>query len=115
MPRGYDRALYILPFDHRGSFQTKMFGWKSPLSEAQSAEIGRAKEIIKGGFNLPLAKGLPKEKTGILVDEQFGTGILRDAISKNIITACPVEKSGQEEFDFEYGEEFARHIEAFGP
>src|SRR5262249_20721314 len=43
MPRGYDRALYILPFDHRGSFQAKMFGWKSPLSEEQSAETSRAK------------------------------------------------------------------------
>ena len=31
------------------------------------------------------------------------------------MTACPAEKSGQEEFDFEYGEEFARHIEAFSP
>src|SRR5262249_39596952 len=49
------------------------------------------------------------------VDEQFGTGILRDATSKNIITACPAEKSGQEEFDFEYGEDFARHIEAVDP
>ena len=39
MPRGYDRPLYILPFDQRGSFQTKMFGWQSPLSEAQTAEI----------------------------------------------------------------------------
>jgi hypothetical protein len=41
MPRGYDRALYILPFDHRGSFQTKMFGWKSPLSETQTQLSGR--------------------------------------------------------------------------
>ena len=39
MPRGYDRVLYILPFDHRGSFQTKMFGWKSPLSEAIAAQV----------------------------------------------------------------------------
>ena len=46
MPRGYDRALYILPFDHRGSFQTKLFGWKSPLSETQTAEISRAKQVI---------------------------------------------------------------------
>ena len=115
MPRGYDRVLYILPFDHRGSFQAKMFGWKSPLSEAQTAEISRAKEVIYDGFNAVLASGLPKEKTGILVDEQFGAGILRDASSKNIITACPAEKSGQEEFDFEYGEDFARHIEAFDP
>jgi myo-inositol catabolism protein IolC len=74
MPRGYDRALYILPFDHRGSFQAKMFGWKSPLSEAQTAEISRAKEVIYDGFNAALANGLPKEKTGILVDEQFGAG-----------------------------------------
>src|SRR5262249_31958579 len=115
MPRGYDRALYILPFDHRGSFQAKMFGWKSPLSEAQTAEISRAKEIIYDGFNSALANGLPQEKTGILVDEQFGAGILRDATSKKIITAYPAEKSGQEEFDFEHGEDFARHIEAFAP
>ena len=28
MTVGFDKPLYILPFDHRGSFQTKMFGWK---------------------------------------------------------------------------------------
>ena len=27
MTYGYDKPLYILPFDHRGSFETKMFGW----------------------------------------------------------------------------------------
>jgi 5-dehydro-2-deoxygluconokinase len=111
MPRGYDRALYILPFDHRGSFQAKMFGWKSPLTEAQTAEISRAKEVIYDGFNTALASGLPKEKTGILVDEQFGAAILRNAASKNVVTACPTEKSGQDEFDFEYGEDFARHVD----
>jgi len=41
MPRGYDRPLYFLPFDHRGSFQTNMFGWKGDLNEAQTAEIAR--------------------------------------------------------------------------
>jgi len=24
---GFDKPLCILPFDHRGSFQKKMFGW----------------------------------------------------------------------------------------
>jgi len=32
-----------------------------------------------------------------------------------LITACPAEKSGQEEFDFEYGPDFAKHIEKFNP
>ena len=56
-----------------------------------------------------------KEKAGILVDEQFGASILRDAVAQGFITACPAEKSGQEEFEFEYGEDFAQHIEAFHP
>ena len=115
MPRGYDRALYILPFDHRGSFQAKMFGWESPLSAAQTAEITRAKHVIYDGFKCALINGVAKEKAGILVDEQFGAAILRDAASNNVTTACPAEKSGQDEFDFEYGEDFARHIEAFDP
>jgi myo-inositol catabolism protein IolC len=104
-----------MPFDHRGSFQTKMFGWQSPLSDAQTAEIVGTKGVIYDGFLAALAGGVPREKAGILVDEQFGAAILRDATSKNIITACPLEKSGQAEFDFEYGGEFSSHIDAFDP
>jgi myo-inositol catabolism protein IolC len=115
MPRGYNRALYILPFDHRASFQKRMFGWNSPLNEAQTAAIAAAKRIIYDGFNAALSAGVPKEKAGILVDEQFGAAILRDAGAEGIVTACPAEKSGQDEFDFEYGEDFTRHIEDFGP
>src|SRR3981081_3361646 len=112
---GYDKPLYIQPFDHRGSFQTKMFGWKGTLTEEQTAQIAAAKQVIYDGFKAAIAVGIPKEKAGILVDEQFGAAILRDAKAHGYITACPAEKSGQDEFDFEYGEEFAKHIEAFDP
>jgi myo-inositol catabolism protein IolC len=115
MPRGYDRPLYIQPFDHRGSFQTKMFGWKSPLSESQTAEIAAAKRVVYAGFLSALAAGAPKDKAGILVDEQFGAAILRDAAAAGIVTACSAEKSGQDEFDFEYGEDFAKHIDSLRP
>jgi len=115
MPRGYDRALYILPFDHRGSFQSKLFGWKPPLSDAQTADIASTKQVIYDGFQAARAAGVPAEKAGILVDEQFGSAILRDATVKAIVTACPAEKGGQDEFDFEYGEDLVQHIEAFDP
>ncbi len=115
MPRGYDRALYIQPFDHRGSFQAKLFGWKAPLSGAQTAEIASAKQVVYDGFQSALAAGVPRDKAGILVDEQFGAAILREARAKGIVTACPAEKSGQDEFDFEYGEDFTRHIETLDP
>jgi myo-inositol catabolism protein IolC len=112
---GFDQPLYIQPFDHRGSFQTKMFGWKGKLTWEQTAEIAAAKQVIYDGFKAAVAAGVSKEKTGILVDEQFGAAIFHHAAAQGYITACLAEKSGQDEFDFEYGKDFAKHIEAFRP
>ena len=112
---GYDRPLYILPFDHRGSFELKMFGWHEPLTAEQTEAIATAKQVIYDGFKAAVDAGVPKDKAGILVDEQFGAAILRDASANGFTTACPAEKSGQEEFEFQYGEDFASHIEAFNP
>jgi 5-dehydro-2-deoxygluconokinase len=114
-PRGFDHPLYIQPFDHRGSFETGMFGWHGALTPEQTAQIAAAKLVIYDGFQTAIAAGVPVEKAGILVDEQFGAAILRDAAARGYHTACPAEKSGQEEFDFEYGEDFAAHIEEFHP
>jgi myo-inositol catabolism protein IolC len=112
---GYDKPLYILPFDHRGSFQTKMFGWKGTLTADQTAEIAAAKQVIYDAFRAAVQDGVPQKKAAILTDEQFGSAILCDAAAHHYTTACPAEKSGQEEFEFEYGEEFRKHIEAFRP
>jgi myo-inositol catabolism protein IolC len=112
---GFDSSLYILPFDHRGSFQKKMFGWSGALTSDQTAQIAAAKRVIYDGFLAALKTGVPEQKAGILVDEQFGAAILHDARANGYTTACPAEKSGQDEFDFEYGEDFAAHIEAMQP
>src|SRR5262245_48441153 len=115
MTLGFDQPLYILPFDHRGSFETKMFGWHGALTDAQTAEIAAAKRVIYDGFQAAVAGGVPADRAGILVDEQFGAAILRDAAKQGYAIACPAEKSGQDEFDFEYDEDFPRHIELFHP
>jgi myo-inositol catabolism protein IolC len=112
---GFDKPLYILPFDHRGSFQKKMFGWDGALSAQQTAEIAAAKRVIYDAFIAAIHAGVPKYKAGILTDEEFGAAILRDAAVEGYTTCCPVEKSGQDEFDFEYGEDFEKHIETFHP
>jgi 5-dehydro-2-deoxygluconokinase len=112
---GFDKPLYILPFDHRGSFQTKMFGWTGALSPDQTAQIAATKQVIYDAFKAALKSGVPAERAGILVDEQFGAAILRDANRHGYMTACSAEKSGQDEFDFEYADNFAEHIEQFQP
>ncbi len=115
MITGYTRPLYILPFDHRASYVSGLFGWKEPLNAEQMVTIANSKQVIYAGFQRAIADHVSKDRVGLLVDEEFGSAILRDAASKGYITAMSVEKSGQEEFEFAYGEDFAQHLEAFHP
>ncbi|MGO9606081.1 MAG: 2-deoxy-5-keto-D-gluconate 6-phosphate aldolase domain-containing protein [Candidatus Binataceae bacterium] len=115
MTIGYNKPLYILPYDHRSSFEKGLYGWSGKLTAEQTDRIAKTKEVIYDAFKAALGKGLSKDRAGILVDEQFGAAILRDAAKNGFITAMPAEKSGQEEFGFEYGDAWAAHIEAFKP
>src|ERR1041385_2462728 len=112
---GYDKPLYVLPFDHRSSYVKGLFHWQSPLTAEQTAEIAASKFVIYEGFTKAVADGVPRDRAAILVDEEFGANILRDASSRGYITCMSIEKSGSEEFEFEYGEDFARHLEEVSP
>jgi 5-dehydro-2-deoxygluconokinase len=112
MPTGYTKPLSILPFDHRASYVSGLFGWKEPLNVEQALAVAESKQVIYEGFK---TARIPKEEAAILVDEQYGIGILRDAARQGTITAVSVEKSGQHEFEFAYGDDFAHHIEAMQP
>src|SRR5215469_16055157 len=115
MIKGYRRPLYLLPFDHRASYIWGLFSWKEPLNVEQMVTVANSKHVIYAGFEQAIADQVAKDRVGLLVDEEFGSAILRDAASKGYITVVSVEKSGQEEFEFAYGEDFAQHIEAFHP
>ena len=112
MTLGYDGKLYILAFDHRGSFQTKMFGIDGDPSPEQTATICDAKKLIFEGMKKVVARGVDAGSTGVLVDEQFGSDIPELAKELGLTLARPVEKSGLSEFDFQYGDAFGEHIEA---
>ena len=115
MALGYDGKLYILAFDHRGSFQKKMFGIQGDPTAEETATIADAKHLIYEGMEVAVKRGLDAAATGVLVDEQFGGDIPEEARAEGLKLAMPVEKSGQNEFDFEYGADFGAHIEKFHP
>ncbi|HEX2070250.1 MAG TPA: DUF2090 domain-containing protein [Thermoleophilaceae bacterium] len=115
MSLGYDGKLYILAFDHRGSFQKKMFGIEGDPTPEQTATIADAKHLIFEGMSKAADRGADPHASGALVDEQFGGDIPRDAKARGLKLAMPVEKSGQNEFDFEYGDAFGEHILQFDP
>jgi myo-inositol catabolism protein IolC len=115
MQRGYDQKLYILAFDHRGSFQKKFFGIEGAPDPEQTAMIADAKHLIFEGMMQAVASGAKPERTGVLVDEQFGGSVPQEARAKGLEVAMPVERSGQNLFDFEYGDDFGEHIERYDP
>jgi myo-inositol catabolism protein IolC len=112
---GYDKQLYILAFDHRGSFQKKFFGIEGEPDPEQTAMIADAKHLVFEGMQQAVAAGADPSVTGVLVDEQFGSSVPEEARAQGLRLAMPAERSGQEMFDFQYGDQFGEHIERFNP
>ncbi len=115
MELGYDKKLYILAFDHRGSFQKKFFGIEGEPDPEQTAMIADAKHLIYEGLTQAVAAGADPAVTGVLVDEQFGSTVPEETRARGLCLAMPAERSGQNMFDFQYGDDFGAHIERFDP
>lgn len=107
--------LLILAFDHRGSFKKKFLGAEGETLTAEQLEKAKElKRMIYEGFEKAIEAGVPKEKAGMLVDEEMGSELLEDAKMKGYTFLCPAEKSGQNEFDFNYPD-WKEHIMKTGP
>jgi 5-dehydro-2-deoxygluconokinase len=109
MNSGYQDKLFVLAFDHRGSFQKKWFGLEGEPTGDDTRRISDGKHLIFEGLVHALDEGADAASTGALVDEQFGapTDIPSEAKQRGLRLAMPVEKSGQDEF--------GAHIEQFDP
>jgi myo-inositol catabolism protein IolC len=115
MTLGYDKPLYLLAFDHRGSFQRNLLGITGIPNAAEAERISDAKRILYEAFELVIHDGVDRTSAGLLVDEEFGADVATRAREAGVPLAMPVEKSGQDEFDFEFGDDFGAHIERFDP
>ncbi|HEY2718612.1 MAG TPA: DUF2090 domain-containing protein [Solirubrobacteraceae bacterium] len=115
MTLGYDQKLYVLAFDHRGSFQKKFFGIQGEPDAEQTAIIADAKHLIFEGMLQAVGAGADASVSGVLVDEQFGSTVPAEAREHGLKLAMPAERSGQNMFDFQYGEDFGEHILEFDP
>ncbi len=115
MNLGYEGTLYILAFDHRGSFQKRFFGIEGDPDAEQTAIIADAKHLIFEGLLQAVSAGADPAVTGVLVDEQFGSTVPEEAREAGLKLAMPAERSGQPYFDFQYGDDFPAHIERFDP
>ena len=115
MPTLAEQPLFILAFDHRGSYESGLYGIKGAPTPADHARLAEGKQVIFEGFKAAIRDGAPIGAAGVLVDEELGAEIARDAKREGAVLAMPAEESGQDEFGLQYGDAFGSHIEAFDP
>jgi 5-dehydro-2-deoxygluconokinase len=115
MTPGWDRPLYVLPFDHRYPYACEVFGFQERMTAEQTATATQIKRIIYDAFARSLDEGVPRDRAGVLIDEQFGSELLDDARQRGFCTIVPVERSGASEFQYDFGDRFAEHLERFSP
>ena len=108
-------SLYILPFDHRSSFFKMVSVDGDQLTPEIIEQLRDYRHLVYEGFLQAIKMGAPKQSAAFLTDEQFGARILEEAKTAGITCILTTEKSGQDEFDFEYGEDFRAHIDKFKP
>jgi myo-inositol catabolism protein IolC len=114
--KGYDRPLYILALDHRTSLSRNLFRIVGDPTPQEAAAIVDAKRIVFEGLRLACAQdGIRKEEAGVLVDEEFGAAVAREARAEGFVVAIPIERSGQAEFEFEHGTAFGAHVDDLDP
>jgi len=105
----------MLAFDHRSSFAREVTGEDEP-GAADTERVEAAKRLVFEGLVQATVTGrFDPGEVGLLIDEQYGGEIPALARQAGITLAVAVERSGQDVFEFEYGDEFERHIEAVDP
>ena len=107
--------LLILAMDHRASFGRSLFGVRNDRPDpGQQAAMQAAKQLIYAG--LARARGrLPGGRAGVLVDERFGQAVIDQARSDGTILAVPVERSGRDWFELEWGQDWLEHVGSIRP
>ena len=116
MALGYDGKLYILAFDHRGSFQKKMFEHPRRPDARGDGDGPRRQE---GGLRGHGARRRARRRRRRRRRARSTSSSARTSPSWPRSTACgssmPVEKSGQDEFDFQFGDAVRRAHRAVRP
>lgn len=104
--------LFVLAIDHRNSLRQ----WYQRITgaDADPGVLREAKGVVVDGLLMAIADGVPGAHAALLADEEYGSSALRRANGAGLVTALAVERSGQSEFSFEYGDRFGEHIAGSG-
>jgi myo-inositol catabolism protein IolC len=99
-----------MAMDHRESFGRTLFGVRDDKPDADQRDaMEAAKRLIYAGLERAMSR-LPCGRAGVLVDERYGTPVIEEAHSDGVVLAVPVEHSGREWFELEWGGDWLQHV-----
>jgi myo-inositol catabolism protein IolC len=107
--------LFLLAMDHRNSFAETILGVPKERDSSELKKLRDSKLVIYDGARRALAEGVSQGRAGVLVDEHLGSAIARRAKQDGFVLVMPIERSGTQLLELEYGEKFAAHVEKFDP
>jgi myo-inositol catabolism protein IolC len=118
MPKLDERhPLFLLAMDQRSSLLEHTYDEPGgePADEAEAERVRAGKQLVYRGVLTALAAGASRARTGVLVDELYGAEVARLVKDAGLQLAMPIERSGREWFELQYGDEWMAHVEAFDP
>lgn len=109
--------LFLFAMDQRSSLLEHTYDEPGgePADEAEAERVRAGKQLVYRGVLTALAAGASRDRTGVLVDERYGADVARLAKEAGLQLAMPVERSGREWFELEYGDDWLAHVDAFDP
>jgi myo-inositol catabolism protein IolC len=106
-------SFFVLAIDHRNSFRR----WLATL-DFTPQEIARVAPLAKGvaldGLVTARPALQPDESAMLLIDEEYGSAAIERAGLLRVPTIVPVERSGQSELLFQYGDSYWERFRATG-
>ena len=111
MALGYDGKLYILAFDHRGSFQKKMFGIEGdPTPEETDDDQRRQEADLRGHGDRRRARRRRRRRRACSSTSSSAPTSRRSPASTGSSSPSRSRSPARTEFDFQYDEDFGQHI-----
>lgn len=98
--------LYILPFDHRGSFIHDLLGKTYPVKGADKKQFIALKDVIFDGLLYAKARYKGTGALATIIDEESGVNVIKNCRKHGVPFALTTESTSHETFEFVHGNDF---------
>jgi myo-inositol catabolism protein IolC len=102
--------------DQRGWLEREIARLLPAATKAEVRErVCQTKRLAFAGFRHAIGNGVDRQEVGVLVDEEYGAEIARQAAAEGILLSVPMERADCDVLELEYGDHALEHVKAISP